>query len=76
MVNRQLMNGQNGEAFVEESGLKGQQAISPGQRPRDGCVQIKDAPKGQKQFNPNDAFALTGRHKHSIPFPPGHCPGL
>ena len=70
-MNRKLINGQNGEVFLEASGLKGQQDNSPGQRPGGRSVQLKNAPKGQKQFNPNDAFALTGRYNHTITFTQG-----
>ena len=58
--------------LVSIGGLKGQQAISPGQRP--GC---RDNPgnsalKGQKQLTPSiNAFALTGRHEYASSFAQG-----
>ena len=42
-------------------GLKGQQAYSLGQRPGYRDNPDNNAPQGQKQNTPNNAFALTGR---------------
>ena len=45
---------------LRRNGLKGQQALSPGQRP--GYKDVgKFALKGQKPYLANDAFALSGR---------------
>ncbi len=49
-----------GDACVEQRSKKGQQALSPGQRP--GYKDVgKFALKGQKPYLANDAFALSGR---------------
>ena len=56
-----------GDAFVKEwrkNGLKGQQALSPGQRP--GYKEMgKYALKGQKPNLVHNAFALSGRWLHA-----------
>ena len=45
---------------LRRNGLKGQKAISPGQRP--GCKKVGIfALKGQKHYIADSAFALTGR---------------
>ena len=49
------------ERIVVFGGLKGQRVYSLGQRP--WCLDNpnNNAPQGQKQYTPNNAFALTGR---------------
>ena len=49
---------------MRSNGLKGQQALSPGQRP--GYKEMgKSALKGQKPFLVHYAFALSGRWMHT-----------
>ena len=43
------------------NGPKGQRAYSLGQRPWHVDNPINNAPQGQKQYTPDNAFALTGR---------------
>ena len=61
-----------------QNGLKGQQAVSPGQRPGYDD-RIIDALKGQKLWTeatpPTHSFALTGRGLRTHAYP-GRCPGL
>ena len=64
--------------MFQQNGLKGQQAVSPGQRPgyEDGVI---IALKGQKPWTeampPTDSFAPTGRRLRTYAYP-GQRPGL
>ncbi|MBQ6653307.1 MAG: hypothetical protein IJM81_07990, partial [Prevotella sp.] len=61
-------------AKTKTSGLKGQQAPSPGHRPgyEEWCA---FALKGQKPYHSRRAFALSGRN-FILRADPGRCPGL
>ena len=58
--------------LVSIGGLKGQQAISLGQRPGYRDNPGNSAPQGQKQLTPSiNAFALSGRNKYASSFAQG-----